>query len=169
MELEHTLLDADRSEKFPATSNGAAGLSAIADEIEAYLGQWLSRLEGVLEQYGDGSTDDGALEARMAEFEEEKRSWNLHRQQEMQQMQETAEQLTAAWARLENEQRRLLQAQESLQVRATTASNSTDDAARVSSPAEPTSGEDAASVSRELAVRQFQQLRRQMGISGETP
>lgn len=181
MEFDNKLLDAGRSESSHAPSTGSTGLSAIADEIEAYLKLWLSRLEDLLEHSGDCSSGDAALEARVANFEEEQRRWKLHRQQEMQQMQETAEQLTAAWARLENEQRRLLQAQEASQPR--TARRSPEAPANLSAgratappagtalaqpPGETESGGDAAALSRELAVRQFQQLRRQMGMSGET-
>lgn len=181
MEFENKSLDAERGEGDRACPSGSADLSAIADEIESYVGLWLSRLEEVLEGCVVDSPTDTAIDARIAEFEEERRRWNLQRQQEMQQMQETAQQLTAAWARLENEQRRLLQAQETLQSPAAGQSPGASAKANTLRAGTPTagpvhaqpsgespSGGEGGAVSRELAVRQFQQLRRQMGMSGET-
>lgn len=170
----------------PSSLMPVDSLSQIATEVEAFLAQWMSRLEELLDHYGDPSKDDVLHQRRVAEFEREQRRWHEHRQQEMQQIQATMEQLTAAWERLEDEQRRVLQAQETLQQRARErgpAVIAKADAAEmpVSSSAAPDadiSGNvrsgNAATMSRDLAVRQFQQLRRQMGIhtpesGGETP
>lgn len=177
MELENELPGAVHAEATRPPTAGAANLGEIAAEIETFLGRWISRLEGVLAQYGDSATGDRTLATQIAEFEEEQRRWNEYRQQEMQQMQETADQLTAAWERLENEQRRLLEAQENLHQRnwerdlaapaqpgaaRTPATQSGATGAKSFGDPEPSG--DAAPLTHDLAVRQFQQLRRQIGI-----
>lgn len=166
-----------RSEGEPRTpTTSAAELSQIATDVEAFLGLWVARFERLLDEYTNSSEGDASLQQRIAEFEVVQRRWNEQRQQEVQTIQETTEQLSAAWERLEDEQRRILQTQETLPQRGI----ERDSAALAKPNAIPTNAsppkaaeahgagdlesEEAASVSRDRAVRQFEKLRRQMGI-----
>ncbi|WP_164101961.1 hypothetical protein [Candidatus Laterigemmans baculatus] len=100
-----------------APGASAAELGRIAADVEAFLELWVGRLEKVLGQIASGSTDEQTqqerlvLQQRMAEFELARRHWNEERRRDVQQIQETTEQLSAAWERLEEEQRRVLQSQ----------------------------------------------------------
>lgn len=181
MEIERRSEHAFGKDEPRAAMASVDSLSEVATGIEAFLGRWVSRLEGLLDHYGNTSQHEAILERRIAQFDEEQRRWNEHRQQEMQQIQETAEQLSAAWERLEDEQRRVLQAREALQpdVRERDPAPSVkpvaaaDPASRPSvvdaTPAGNPMPGGATSTSREVAVRQFQQLRRQMGFIHAEP
>lgn len=152
-----------RMRKLQTPTRSAAELGQIAAEVEAFLEMWVARLEHVLGHYEHGSADDAKLQERIAEFELARRRWNEERRRDVEQIQETTEQLSAAWERLEEEQRQILHTQSPSLPRAPQReAPKIANAPEVPSPAELQSS-DAASAARDRAVRQFQKLRRQIG------
>jgi hypothetical protein len=71
------------------------------------------RHDGV-DQLQAGVTDESVLAARMAEFQQEREQWELHRQTEVERLRREGDLLAEAWQRLEAEERRLLAERELL-------------------------------------------------------
>lgn len=81
-------------------------LELLMADVESFLGDWLQRMEQL---HSASATPDAALRDRMHELELEKSQWEAKRTRETRDIHEKAEELTKAWLRLEEEQRRFLQ------------------------------------------------------------
>ena len=81
-------------------------LERLMADVESFLGDWLRRLEQL---HAVSPTPDAQLSNRMRELELEKSLWEAKRHRETRDIHEKAEELTKAWLRLEEEQRRFLQ------------------------------------------------------------
>ena len=96
--------------------NGLGSLSEPIDQIElvmtdveSFFVDWLGRVEKLQTL---SSKPDKRLRKRIHDFEIEKSQWEAKRKRESQDIHEKAEELTKAWLRLEQEQRRFLQTRE---------------------------------------------------------
>lgn len=172
----------------PTTGQGIGSLSQPIDQlelvmadVESFLTEWLRRLEQLNTL---STTPDGLLRNRVREFELEKSQFEAKRRRETQEIHDKAEELTKAWLRLEQEQRRFLQVRDSHAQgsRPPSAEYPQQDSSReiVSKEARvPTQPGNAASnvaeeahtrrpsplqsqPAKESAVRQFEQLRREI-------
>jgi hypothetical protein len=79
-------------------------------DIESFLTDWMERLERLNLQ---PMTADALVRGRLRELEQEKTQWESKRKRELQEIHEKAEELSKAWLRLEQEQRRFLQTRDS--------------------------------------------------------
>ncbi len=77
----------------------------IAD-VESFLDDWLQRLDQL---QAVSATPDAHLRKRIHDFELDKSQWEAKRKRETREIHEKAEELTKAWLRLEEEERRFLQ------------------------------------------------------------
>ena len=103
----------------PATDATAAAdeLRNIAAEIQDYMGKWVIRSRRVIGHACDPMQGDVPLSTQMQKFEESQRKWETRRQKEMDEIADKAEELAAAWLKLESEQRQFLQMKEAWQHR----------------------------------------------------
>lgn len=160
-------------------------LHLVMGEIETFFAAWMQRLEQLnsVEQ-----RPDERVEKMRLELEEEKRRWEARRVRESQDIHDKAEELAKAWLRLEEEERRFLQSRESRQVASRPAGSETARADRppvdkvIAAQPEPETPQPTihhsgdgptlrranmqqASPLRESAIRQFEQLRREIQTS----
>jgi len=90
-------------------------LAALADEMEAFLCDQIGRLKIRLPAVANAADAPQArLETLVADFEEQRASWELLRQQEQSRLRQEGAALTEAWLRLEGEQRQLFAERERL-------------------------------------------------------
>ncbi len=162
-------------------------LQTIVSDADAFLSNWFRRLEQCVESCDPRTTPEAILQKRLDDFQNEKNLWEAKRKSDERAIQEKAEQLTEAWLRLEQEQRRFLQMNDP-QRHAGSERGSTNGVAsrpaQEDSPAasdveaafaEPSPSGDARPThqpesfpnapARDSAVRQFQQLRREIESS----
>ncbi len=167
-------------------------LQAMVADVDGFLSSWLQRIDNSLALANLSPEADEQIRRRISQFQQEKQKWETKRNSEAQQIREQAEQLTEAWLRLEAEQRKFLQQTDpqvsSATIRTpppkrentnanrtplTTAQRATDDNVRTDggNPC-PTdhqnmdhSSQERVNHSREIAVRQFQRLRREIESS----
>ena len=91
-------------------------LEAIQDvvaDVGAFLSDWVQRVDQRAAARCKQVTPDALLREQMEEFQSMKSYWEAKRTAEEQRLKEKADQLTAAWIRLEDEQRAILQTRES--------------------------------------------------------
>ena len=100
-----------------SSSGNADELRQIAADIETYLGKWVVRSRRVIEHGLRSTTSDVAMSTQVQKFEELKRKWETQRQREMDQIAEKSDELTAAWLKLESEQRQFVQTKEAWEQR----------------------------------------------------
>jgi hypothetical protein len=81
-------------------------LELLMADVESFLDDWLRRVEQI---QAVSTTPDEQLRKRMRELELDKSQWEAKRIRETRDIHEKAEELTKAWLRLEDEQRRFLQ------------------------------------------------------------
>ena len=173
----------DGTEQRSAMASPPVGDDArqVVDDVESYLVGWMARLQRVLDQCHSIAQREAQLIDRTAAIEQQHQQWQAQRQQEMQQIHQGAEQLSAAWQRLESEQRQWLSARETPQLPPAVAQRSAnvppDPAASNvgvtsgnpgSAPAAAEDRQPPEGMSRESAVRQFEQLRREVGRFGRS-
>ncbi len=108
----------------------AAELRRIASDIETYLSKWVVRSRRVIEHGLNATNSDVGISAQQQKFEEKQRKWEARRQREMDDVSDKAQELAAAWLKLESEQRQFLQMKEAWQHRTQQSGNSV--------PADPT-------------------------------
>ena len=103
-------------EKYPTTGQHAGNRLQPIDELErlmadvdSFLSDWLRRVEQI---QSVSATPDAMLRNRMRDLELERSQWDAKRLRETRDIHEKAEELTKAWLRLEDEQRRFLQIRE---------------------------------------------------------
>lgn len=153
----------------------AVSLPQIARDIETFFDNWSPRMQQLLDRCRDLAEREEEVRQAEEGLKEQRRAWDAQRQREDEEINETVQQLTDAWLRLESEQRALLRAQESLQQR-----GQNQDAAlrtltqregriivqRSAASEAPSSGaqsaEEPASLSRQMAVQQFERLKREL-------
>jgi len=133
-------------------------LEALINEINNYLAGWVQRLDRGARGWHAGSTSAHVTQIQLDDFERQKRQWETSRMHEAQLIREQSDHLTAAWLQLEAEQRRFLQINH--ETRSPTPALSLPG----SPPRRPESAAPAAH-SRELAVRQFHQLRQEISAA----
>lgn len=87
-------------------------MERIFDDVEAFLGRWMNRFGGVLEQFRtlaereqDLASREVTLEQSKSDFKQQRQRWAAQRDDELALLQQQVEELTEAWLRLENEQR----------------------------------------------------------------
>lgn len=85
-------------------------LQDIIADINRFLLDWSSRAAHIAATKHSIAEPDAALTQQIAQFQAEQQSWESQMRFEKQQLEATANQLTAAWIRLEQEQRGQLQA-----------------------------------------------------------
>ena len=88
-------------------------LRKIASDIQEYMGKWVVRSRRVMEHASESMHGDVGFSHQRQKFEEQQHKWEAKRQREMDEIAEKAEELAAAWLRLESEQRLFLQMKES--------------------------------------------------------
>ena len=115
-------------------------LRMIAAEIQEYMGKWVIRSRRVIGHACDPMQGDKPLSTQMQKFEESQRKWETRRQKEMDEIADKAEELAAAWLKLESEQRQFLQMKEAWQ-HGTNQSRSPDPVEQPESSVEPDNGE----------------------------
>lgn len=157
----------------------AAILDALQDvisDVHMFVADWCQRLDHVVASYDPpptvlGQPADEDLHQRIQDFQQEKHQWESERDVAALQIQEKADQLTEAWLRLEDEQRKFLQIKES---RLQTARDRTpaepvrshgEDHANSDGPSPQRSMPAASNPSRADVVQQFQRLRREIESS----
>ena len=139
----------------------------IFRRFEEFSAEQLKRFNGLVQHCEEVLQQDTA--ARQ-ELESERHRLQCERSEQIKQLQQESEMLQEAWTRLENEQRQLLAERATLQVAASSgnldsASRESDSVATVCVPAmfaDQTEREHG-SPTRQAAVRQFQQLSREIG------
>ncbi len=99
--------DADPSIQTPDQIVDA--LQTIVSDVDAFLSNWFRRLDQCVESCPSGATPDAILQRRIEDFQNEKTRWEAQRNSDERHIQEQAQQLTEAWLRLEDEQRKFLQ------------------------------------------------------------
>ena len=92
------------------SSNPADQLRVVMDGVESFLTDWLQRIEQLNEM---AATPDAFIRKRIHELEQERMQWEAKRNRETNEIHEKAEELTKAWLRLEQEQRRFVQVHDS--------------------------------------------------------
>jgi hypothetical protein len=126
-------------------------LVTLLDRIEEFAAQQFRRLEMMIGRLGDACGKDASLQGTQVE------KWKPMREEEAsadrQRIREEGQLLIRAWKELEDEQRRLLGARESLAVHRDTPCDAV--------IGEPRSAEEL-HVVEEMAFSQFQKLRREM-------
>lgn len=88
-------------------------IQEVVADVGAFLSDWVHRVDQRAASRCEPVTPDALLRERMEEFQSMKSYWEAKRTSEEQRLKEKADQLTAAWLRLEDEQRAMLQARES--------------------------------------------------------
>ena len=176
----------ERNQETDRSDEIVDALQAIVTDVDAYLSNWCRQLDQCVESRDAETNPDAILQQRYSEFQNEKMRWERQRKLEQQQLQEQAKQLTDAWMRLEDQQRRFLQMKNAQRqngserepVAATTItvdqdSPSADDgnsantdslACRDARPPRQMETNSKPSA-RESAIRQFQQLQREIQSS----
>jgi hypothetical protein len=84
-------------------------LQTIVSDVDAFVSNWFRRLDQCVESCQPGTTPDAILQKRIQDFQNDKTRWEAQRKSDERQIQEQAQQLTEAWLRLEDEQRKFLQ------------------------------------------------------------
>ena len=165
-------------------------LQNIVSDVDAFLSNWLRRPPQCAESFDPTTTADVILQKRFKELQHEKILLEAKRKSDERQLQEKAQQLTQAWLQLEEEQRKFLQMKDpqrpaghELGLTSSVANRPADAtspaATAVNAPRTELSlsGETVASTqtesvpkaqTRDFAVRQFQQLRREIESSRPT-
>lgn len=90
-------------------SSEGARAEEVLDAVAAFFDSWFPRLEALLTRCDAVARQTAAVEQQRAALEEDKQQWEQQREEEAQQFQDVVHQLSAAWLRLEAEQRELLQ------------------------------------------------------------
>jgi hypothetical protein len=85
----------------------------VVADVGTFLSDWVRRVDQRAASRCEPVTPDALLRERMEEFQSMKSYWEAKRTSEEQRLKEKADQLTAAWLRLEDEQRAMLQTRES--------------------------------------------------------
>jgi hypothetical protein len=93
-----------------------ASIRGIVADVNRFLIDWIDRFEKCASEAAGSQQPDEMLKRQIQEFESCHASWEVQRQTEQASLEETAQQLTEAWLRLEDEQRALLQSGASPQV-----------------------------------------------------
>lgn len=161
-------------------------LQTLVSDVDGFLSCWFQRLDQCVQESEPRTAGDAALKKRYSEFQNEKVRWERQREVEQQQIREQAEQLTDAWLRLEEEQRRFLQLKSGQraagperesggrvnlavdQDRSTTSEVGSAGAASTPAhdvPSQRRLGSTLSSPACDTAIRQFQQLRREIESS----
>jgi hypothetical protein len=83
----------------------------VVADVESFLSEWTVKVQRELASL-DLTDGDQALRQRRQALQEERKRWEAKRQRELDEIEHKANQLTEAWLRLEDEQRRLLQTQD---------------------------------------------------------
>ena len=156
-------------------------------DIETFLSQWLGKIQDELATM-DATAGSASVRRRFQALQDEKKRWEAKRQRELDEIEQKAGQLTDAWLKLESEQRQLLKLQERRGSRRETTSatatqvEASPEPARTSAPAPaaPSSGpsrrtnnsvatnqksSNGAMKTLSEAVRQFEQLRREIELT----
>jgi len=131
-------------------------LEHLISDMHEFIADWTQRLEGEAKSWQADFPSNPVSQAQLDDFEQQKRQWETTRTQEKQLILEQSEQLTAAWLQLEAEQRRFLQLQQER------------DIPSACGPAQSQLSLQPESImpttrSRDAAVRQFHQLRQEVG------
>jgi hypothetical protein len=159
-------------------------LELVMADVESFLTHWLGRLEQLHEL---SATPDALLRKRLRDFELEKTQWDAKRKRETQDIHDKSEELAKAWLRLEQEQRSFQQTRDSHSHSTRTAAVETrpteqrvaSESTESKSTTEPGAPTPVAAEEPNLrrpsplqgnragatAVRQFEQLRREIQIS----
>jgi hypothetical protein len=93
-----------------------ASIQRIVADVNRFLIDWIERFEKCASEAAGSQQPDEMLKLQIQEFESCHASWEVQRQAEQASLEQTAQQLTEAWLRLEDEQRALLQSGASPQV-----------------------------------------------------
>ena len=80
-------------------------LEKIANSIESFLYNQISRLEEALSQCQQAERNDKILQGILSNFELEKEKWEERRQAEIRRLDEASKQLSLGWQQLEDERR----------------------------------------------------------------
>jgi hypothetical protein len=88
-------------------------IQGVVADVGEFLTDWVHRVDQRAASRCEPVTPDALLRERMEEFHSMKNYWEAKRKSEEQRLKEKADQLTAAWLRLEDEQRAILQTKES--------------------------------------------------------
>jgi len=164
---------AEKSEMVTAAAVDA--LQVITADVDQFLLCWLDRLSRTVVSQQPLPTTDSQLRERMREFRHQQAEWEEQRQREEQEIKRKLDEITAAWLRLEVEQRKLLQAKE-LQVHEAQTNGVYGEAVSAAATAysENSESEQVSSVDflspnanqrTETTVLQFQRLRREIESS----
>jgi hypothetical protein len=105
----HSLERKRENNRTDETDEIVDALQTIVSDVDHYLTNWCRRLDQCVESKDPVTTPDAILQQRYNKFQNEKLRWERQRRLEQQQLQNQAKQLTEAWLRLEDEQRRFLQ------------------------------------------------------------
>ena len=84
-------------------------LEKIAASVEHFLNSQVSRLESTLDEIQRAEENDKIVQKILADFEEEKLSWEKRRQAEIARLNDASEKLIKGWQQLEEERRTWLE------------------------------------------------------------
>jgi len=153
-------------------------LEQITAELENFLVHWVNRVKLAVGQNPDSPDRYQIMRQLTAEFEAQRRQWSETQKQEAMELEEQAKQLSDAWLRLESERRTEMQSTQVVQRRVSSQPSSTPPPAETplqSSPkmsrnatASPKpisslSNQSSPSLTRQMAIRQLEQLKREVG------
>ncbi|MEM7782525.1 MAG: hypothetical protein AAF623_04165 [Planctomycetota bacterium] len=80
-------------------------LEKIASSIGSFLDNQLERLEAAFKEIERVAANDRIVQNILAEFELEKREWEMERQAEIDRLNRAGEELIEAWQKLESEKK----------------------------------------------------------------
>ena len=152
----------------------AEKLRSIADRIEQFVTQQITRLEAAsLQHAAPQPRSDFAPEGDNVEIEQQRRKWEQERDAEIRRLRDEGQLLKDAWEQIESEQRRLLAERGSMRAASGPPVSSSRQATVAQPISKPESSPELApktdhkpaspNTSREQAVRQFQHLKREIG------
>lgn len=130
-------------------------------DINDFLADWVQRLDCEIRSWQESATSAHVSQTQLDEFEQQKRQWETSRMHEAQLIREQSDHLTAAWLQLEAEQRRFLQIKQEYGCQ-TPGMLPGNPLPRQSESAV------AAARTRDAAIRQFRQLRREVSAAAPT-
>lgn len=149
-------------------------LAEVVEDVDQFLKLWIGRLRSTLEQCRTIIDRESELQKQIDEFEGTRRRWNQQRQDEIEEIHQQAEQLREAWQRLEEEQRVILQQRgnghhqpmvsEPVNMNRENSKTQVEIGRSDAVERANNSSISGASMSRDMAVQEFYQLRRELGF-----
>lgn len=83
-------------------------LERIVASIQNFLEMQVSKVDDTISQCEMAVENDIRVQARLADFEQEKRAWDENRKQEITRLSQASDELAKAWEKLETERRQFL-------------------------------------------------------------